>query len=62
VVAVAGGSGKVAAIRGALATGVVDVLVTDEATAEAILTADVPANVGDIPDASRALVDDYRPP
>ncbi len=40
VVAVAAGVARVAAIRGALATGAVDVLVTDEATAAAILRAD----------------------
>ena len=43
VVAVARGAGKVAAIRGALATGALDVLVTDEATAAAVLAADGPA-------------------
>ena len=40
VVAVAGGAGKVEAIRGALATGALDVLVTDEPTAAAVLAAD----------------------
>jgi deoxyribonucleoside regulator len=37
VVAVAGGSGKVQAIRAALATGAIDVLVTDEAAATGVL-------------------------
>jgi DNA-binding transcriptional regulator LsrR (DeoR family) len=37
VIAVAGGTGKAGAIRGALCTGLVDVLVTDEANAEAAL-------------------------
>jgi DNA-binding transcriptional regulator LsrR (DeoR family) len=37
VLAVAGGPGKTRAIRGALRTGLVDVLVTDEANAEAAL-------------------------
>jgi len=37
VLAVAGGPGKAAAIRGALRTGLVDVLVTDEENAEAAL-------------------------
>lgn len=47
VVAVAAGAGKVAAIRGALATGAIDVLVTDEPTAAAVLAADrVPATGG----------------
>jgi hypothetical protein len=40
VVAIAAGVARVAAIRGALATGAVDVLVTDQATAAAILRAD----------------------
>lgn len=40
VVAVAGGIGKVAAIRGALATGAIDILVTNEATAAGVLAAD----------------------
>ncbi len=40
VVAVAAGLGKVRAIRGALATGAIDILVTDEATAAAVLAAD----------------------
>jgi deoxyribonucleoside regulator len=39
VVAVAAGPDKVRAIRGALATGTIDVLVTDEATAAAVLAA-----------------------
>ncbi len=37
VIAVAGGRAKVAAIEGAIATGVIDILVTDEATAIALL-------------------------
>ena len=37
VVAVASGSGKAPAIRGALATGVIDVLVTDAPTARAVM-------------------------
>jgi DNA-binding transcriptional regulator LsrR (DeoR family) len=37
VIAVAGGTGKASAIRAALCTGLVDVLVTDEANAEAAL-------------------------
>lgn len=40
VVAVAAGAGKTAAIRGALATGIVRILVTDRATAQAVLIAD----------------------
>jgi DNA-binding transcriptional regulator LsrR (DeoR family) len=40
VVAVASGPAKAAAIRGALASGVVAMLVTDAATARAVLTAD----------------------
>ncbi len=40
VVAVAAGRGKVEAIRGALATGCIDILVTDEATALAVRAAD----------------------
>lgn len=47
VVAVAGGVGKVRAIRGALATGAIDVLVTDEVTAAAVLAADRGARPGD---------------
>jgi deoxyribonucleoside regulator len=39
VVAVAAGAEKIRAIRGALATGTIDVLVTDEATAASVLTA-----------------------
>ncbi|MFV0405671.1 MAG: sugar-binding transcriptional regulator [Propioniciclava sp.] len=38
VVCVAGGLDKTAAIRGAIAGGIVDVLITDEATATALLT------------------------
>ncbi len=41
VVAVAGGGGKVTAIAGAIATGAIDILVTDEETARALLAADV---------------------
>ncbi len=37
VVAVAGGRGKVAAIEGAIATGAIDILVTNEATARSFL-------------------------
>ena len=37
--AVAAGVERAAAIRGALATGSIDILVTDEATAEAMLQA-----------------------
>ena len=37
VVAVAAGSAKTAAIRGALASGVVRILVTDRVTARAVL-------------------------
>jgi DNA-binding transcriptional regulator LsrR (DeoR family) len=37
VVAIAAGTAKVAAIRGALATGVIGVLVTDAATARGLL-------------------------
>lgn len=44
VVAVACGPERAAAIRGALATGSVGILVTDEATAEAILREDGPAD------------------
>ncbi len=40
VIAVAGGTVKADAIRGALATGLVNVLVTDAATAAAVLAAD----------------------
>lgn len=40
VVAVAAGTAKSEAIRGALATGIVDILITDRATARAILMAD----------------------
>jgi DNA-binding transcriptional regulator LsrR (DeoR family) len=40
VVAVAAGAGKAAAIRGALATGVIDVLVIDAPTARAVLALD----------------------
>ena len=40
VVAVAAGAAKVDAIRGALATGAIDVLVTDEPTAAAVLAAE----------------------
>jgi deoxyribonucleoside regulator len=43
VVAIAGGNGKVDAIRGALATRAIDILVTDEATATAVLAAGRPA-------------------
>jgi DNA-binding transcriptional regulator LsrR (DeoR family) len=50
VVAVAGGAAKVRAIRGALATGAIDVLVTDEATATAVLDA---GNDGSTVDAGR---------
>jgi deoxyribonucleoside regulator len=46
VVAVAGGIGKVQAIRGALATGAIDILVTDEATAAGVLAADRSARHG----------------
>ncbi|HEX7472863.1 MAG TPA: sugar-binding domain-containing protein [Candidatus Limnocylindrales bacterium] len=47
VVAVAGGIGKVRAIRGALTTGAIDVLVTDELTAAAVLAADRGSGQGD---------------
>ena len=43
VVAIAAGVERAAAIRGALATGGIDILVTDEATAEAMLGTDGPA-------------------
>ena len=54
VVAVAGGVGKARAIRGALATGAIDVLVTDELTAAAVLEADRVARPGDGPAGGRA--------
>ena len=41
VVAVAGGSGKAGAIAGAIATGAIDILVTDEATAMELLAPDI---------------------
>jgi DNA-binding transcriptional regulator LsrR (DeoR family) len=44
VVAVAGGPGKVGAIRAALLSGAIDVLVTDEATAISVLALDAAAD------------------
>ena len=46
VLAVAGGAGKAIAIRGALSTGVVGMLVTDAAAARAMLESSEPAGPG----------------